>query len=62
MERRLLAGPRAPRPDDVARPFVSSAVSGDSTRMPSREASHATWYSGLTMLVVPGAPVSSCVA
>ena len=30
MERRLLAGPRAPRPDDVARPFVSSASSGDS--------------------------------
>ena len=26
--------------------------------MPSREASHATWYSGRRMFVVPGAPVA----
>ena len=34
---------------------------GEITRMRSRDASHATWYSGLTTFVVPGAPVSSCV-
>ena len=61
VERRLLARPQ-PRRRGGRAAFGSSAASGATTRSPSREASHATWYSGLTMLVVPGAPVSSWVA
>ena len=55
MERRLLAGPRAARPDDVARPCASTGASGD-THPHARAArpASATWYSGLTRLVDPG--------
>ena len=63
VERRLLAGPQAAAPRTTSRvPSRRPAPAATAPACPSREASHATWYSGLTMLVVPGAPVSSWVA
>ena len=59
---RCIGAARPPRPRRRRLALGSADTSGAVTRIPSRDPSQATWYSGLTRLVDPGAPVSSCVA